>query len=190
MKPQTVEAVYTLGYLASSQNGEQLVSIVKQYWSREAIRFDSGSITTIARSDGRMLYVDHSSRRVTHSVVTGNGDFANLVGIAGVSPSAAVSALRESLRENGVVLGDRPTRSRAMYLNIPCTIETYHDQQKEPVLTLYLSRLRDGPGLLRLLLLMARGDALMVFVWDTMSYAKVKLPTSAFDVPSGYTIAD
>jgi|GEM_PF-2650904 len=190
MKPQTVDAVYTLGYLASSQNGEQLVSIVKQYWSREAIRFDSGSITTIARSDGRMLYVDHSSRRVTHSAVTGKSDFANLAGTAGVAPTAAVSALRNWLRENGVVLGDRPTRSRAMYLGVPCTIETYHDQQKEPVLTLYLSGLRDGPSLLRLLLLAARGDALMVFVWDTMSYAKVKLPTSAFDVPSGYTIAD
>jgi len=30
----------------------------------------------------------------------------------------------------------------------------------------------------------------MVFVWDTVSYAKVKVPTSAFEVPSGYTIAD
>lgn len=189
-KEQSIQVTSVVTYFALSFKEEERLGIVKQYWSKEAIRFDTGGSTAIVRSDGRLLFVDHSSRRARLLRVPQAPNLLDQTAIATADPDATLSALRTLLRDYGVLLEDRPVRSRSVYLGLPCTVETYHDKQKEPVLTVYRSGLREGPGLLKLVCLVSRQEGAMLYAWDTVSYAKIKLPLSAFEVPAGYIVMD
>ncbi|MCS6831643.1 MAG: hypothetical protein NZ749_13505 [bacterium] len=189
MKQDSIEVIHTVGYLASSLDGGERVGIVRQYWGKDSIRFDVGETTGIVMPNGRLLYIDHSRRRAEWLRAENLSSESDRSLFLGTNVDAVLSELRRWLQERGVVLGSRPTHFHTIYLGIPCTVLTYYDAHRFPVLTVYQPKQRGGPGLLKLCLVVEKGIR-AVFAWDTVEYAKVKVSPSVFAVPSGYTISE
>jgi hypothetical protein len=190
MKQGSIEVIHTVGYLAFSLGDEQNISVMKQYWSKDAIRFDVGDTTSILRSNGRLLHIDHTHRHVTRKRVAESGGSPIPFALTGTNPDATFTALRKWLEERGVHVSGSPKRSHTIYLGIPCSVVTYYDKHQMPILTTYQPRQRGGPGVLKVVLLVLKENMRAIFVWDTVLYAKVKAPPSVFDIPTGYTVTE
>lgn len=190
MKQDSVEVIHTVGYLAFSLGDEQNISVMRQYWSKGAIRFDVGDTTSILRSDGRLLYIDHAKRYVTRRRVADFGGGPIPFALTGTNPDATFTALRKWLEERGVHVSGSPKRSHTIYLGIPCSVVTYYDKHKMPILTIYQPRQGGGPGALKVVLLVLKENMHAIFVWDTVLHAKIKASPSVFDIPAGYTVME
>ncbi|MGC8785776.1 MAG: hypothetical protein ACP5RN_15525 [Armatimonadota bacterium] len=190
MKQEGIEAIHTVGYLAFSLGDEQNISVMKQYWSKGAIRFDVGDTTSILRSNGRLLYIDHAKRHVTRRRAANFGGSPTPFVLAGTNADATFTALRKWLEERGVQVSGSPRRSHTIYLGIPCSVITYYDKHEMPILTIYQPRQGGGPGVLKVVLLVLKENMHAIFVWDTVLHAKVKVSPSVFDIPTGYTVTE